>query len=352
MSVRVLIVDDSSFICKRIQQILQEEPDFMIVGIARNGLEAVDMNARLKPDVVTMDVEMPIMDGITAVKKIMLACPVPILMFSSSTHFGASATLDALEAGAMDFLPKQLDEIDGNHEMAKRMLRRRVRIVAMQTAKAKMVTTHCSPSLAVAKSNNLANRYDGFKSNLRLLVIVASTGGPVAIQKMLPSISSACHVPILIVQHMPNNFTHSFAERLNQLTRIKVREAVHGDLLEPGLALLAPGGQQMEVTTRTGSKRILLTEKKAGQIYSPCADITLSSVAQHYKDRVLTVVLTGMGADGKAGAEKLKQAGSIVWAQDEASCTIYGMPKAVVDANLADQVYSLNDIATEFEKIF
>ncbi|MCK4840280.1 MAG: chemotaxis response regulator protein-glutamate methylesterase, partial [Methylococcales bacterium] len=186
---------------------------------------------------------------------------------------------------------------------------------------------------------------------LDLLVIVASTGGPVAIQKILPQLPANCSFPILIVQHMPHNFTKSFAERLNHLSQVTVKEAVSGDSLKPGEALLGPGGMQMEVNNIAGRKIVKIREKQAGEIYSPCADITLSTIAQVFFMNVVTVVLTGMGADGKEGAIKLKQKGLSIWAQDEASCTIYGMPKAIVDANLADNIFNLDEISNEFSKL-
>lgn len=346
----MLVVDDSQFICKRIYEILEQEKGFKVVGMAGNGRDAVRMAATLEPDVITMDVEMPVMDGITAVRKIMAASPTPILMFSSSTHSGAKATLDALEAGALDFLPKQLSEIDGDREQAKRLLRRRIRIVAKQAAK--VTTRHRHETLLAklhlgAPNAPVSPRLDG----LRLLTIAASTGGPVAIQKILTQIPKSCPVPIVLVQHMPKKFTKSFAERLNQLCKISVKEADDGDYLEPGLALLGPGGMQMEIENRGSRKCIKLREKSANEIYSPCADITLASVAQHYPGKTLSIVLTGMGSDGREGVTQLKRSRGIVWAQDENSCTIYGMPKAIIDANLADQVYSLDKIASEFKKI-
>ncbi len=355
MTIRVLIVDDSRFICKRIKQILEEENDFKVVGIAVNGKEGVDMAATLEPDVITMDVEMPVMDGITAVKQIMAGSPTPVLMFSATTQVGAKATLDALSAGAIDFLPKQLDEIDKDQDTAKRLLRRRVRMVAMQAAKIKRQPKKLGSNVRDYSSASALRQATAVRprtaKNYQLLVIAASTGGPVAIQKALTKIPQNCNLPIIIVQHMPTNFTKSFAERLNQLCKIHVKEAEDGDLLRPGLALIGPGGMQMEITGTRSQHRVRLREKKAGEIYSPCADITLTSIAQYYTGNVLAVVMTGMGSDGKEGVAKLKRGGANIWAQDEASCTIYGMPKAVVDANLADHVYSLDEIANEFQKI-
>lgn len=360
MAIRVLIVDDSSFIIKRIQEILQEEREFKVVGTAANGLEAVQKTTELQPDVITMDVEMPVMDGITAVRKIMQETPTPILMFSSSTHFGAKATLKALEAGAIDFLPKQLEEISGDREMAKRLLRRRVRTVALQSAKIKAVKVdHQQPALSTDGSHKyspVVKKYsvDDTLVSIRkisLLVIVASTGGPVAIQKILPRLPKNCPFPVLLIQHMPQTFTKSFAGRLNQLASISVKEAEQGDCLRPGMAFLAPGGMQLAIEVCAKGKCVAIRNKTAEEIYGPCADITLTSVAEHYRNRVLTVILTGMGADGKIGAAKLKQQGAAIWAQNEASCTVYGMPKAVIEANLSDHVFSLDELAAEFGKI-
>jgi two-component system chemotaxis response regulator CheB len=355
MTIRVLIVDDSSFIRKRIQQLLLEQPGFEVVGMASNGQEAIFQTLKLKPDVITMDIEMPVMDGITAVRQIMAQCPTPILMFSVATQIGASSTFEALNAGAVDFLPKQLDDIDNNREAAKNLIRHRIRTVAMQAGK--LASKAKSPSKPASESAHAVSFYSSNASTrpatrrLDLLVIVASTGGPVAIQRILAEVKKNCHFPILLVQHMPHNFTKSFADRLNQVCQVAVREAVQGDLLIPGQALLCPGGMQIEIKPAGGKKTVVLREKAFGEIYSPCADITLSSIADCYNANVLTVVLTGMGSDGKEGAKKLKTKGLSIWAQDEASCTIYGMPRAVIEAKLADKVYSLDEIAHELSKL-
>ena len=183
-------------------------------------------------------------------------------------------------------------------------------------------------------------------------MIAASTGGPVAIQHVLSEIPGNCRLPVLLVQHMPHNFTKSFAERLNQLCKIRVKEAEQGDLLQAGTALLGPGGMQMLVkAANAGELQIVLRPKQAGEIYSPCIDLSFASLAENFSGRILVVVLTGMGADGRAGAMLLKQRGAKIWAQDEASSTIYGMPRAIAEANIADKIYSLDDIANAFKKL-
>lgn len=351
MTIRVLVVDDSSFICKRVAEILEQDPLFKVAGIARNGREAVVMAATIEPDVITMDIEMPVMDGISAVKRIMAETPTPILMFSASTHIGAKATLDALDAGAIDFLPKKLDEINGDHEVARRILRYRVRSVAMQAAKIKNSSGPAS-TVRVPSSKVIPVRYRRLtQREFDLLIIVASTGGPVALQKILTQIPANCPIPVLLVQHMPGNFTKSFAERLNQLCHVQVQEAKHNDELRSGLALLAPGGQQIEVESRGGKRIIALSTKGSRDIYSPCADITLASVAKVYQHKALAIILTGMGADGREGAIKMHQAGSDVWAQEASSCTIYGMPKAVIEAGIVSKVCTLDEFINIFREI-
>ncbi len=358
MTIRVLVVDDSRFICKRIREILEEDADFSVVGVAVNGREAVHMAATLEPDVITMDIEMPEMDGIAAVRKIMNTKPCPILMFSAMTHVGAQATLEALNAGAIDFLPKQLQDIDSDRSAAKALLRYRVRLVASEAHRIRSrlgLTTKSGLNLSL--TNGMARRAAEVANSSRhdcrvfpkidLLVIAASTGGPVAIQQVLKHIPPSCKIPILLVQHMPQNFTKSFADRLDQLCQIRVCEAKHGDRLQSGVALLAPGGMQMQIINHG----VVLTAKQAGEIYSPCVDITFTSLADTFSGRILAVVLTGMGSDGKQGAIKLKQKGSEIWAQDEASCTVYGMPRAIVEARIADKICSLDDIANELKKL-
>ncbi|GIZ12157.1 chemotaxis response regulator protein-glutamate methylesterase [Pseudomonas sp. NCCP-436] len=363
MAVKVLVVDDSGFFRRRVSEILSADPRIEVVGTATNGREAIDQALALKPDVITMDYEMPMMDGITAVRNIMQRCPTPVLMFSSLTHEGARVTLDALDAGAVDFLPKNFEDISRNPEKVKQLLCEKVhtiarsnrRFVAPSTPSATAPVAPATrvavprpaatpvapkPSPAPAASTaptGVAPRRKAYK----LVAIGTSTGGPVALQRVLTQLPANFPTPLVLIQHMPAAFTKAFAERLDKLCQIRVKEAEDGDQLRPGLALLAPGGKQMMVDAR-GTVKILPGDERLN--YKPCVDITFGSAAKSYGDKVLAVVLTGMGADGREGARMLKQGGSQVWAQDEASCVIYGMPMAVVKANLADAVYSLDDI--------
>lgn len=362
MAVKVLVVDDSGFFRRRVSEILSADPTIQVVGTATNGKEAIDQALALKPDVITMDYEMPMMDGITAVRHIMQRCPTPVLMFSSLTHEGARVTLDALDAGAVDYLPKNFEDISRNPDKVKQMLCEKVHTISRSNRR---FGSYASPAPAAApapaSSHAPASSFTSpapvrpaaparaaaahapapKRKPYKLVAIGTSTGGPVALQRVLTQLPANFPAPIVLIQHMPAAFTKAFAERLDKLCRINVKEAEDGDMLRPGLALLAPGGKQMMIDGR-GTVKILPGDERLN--YKPCVDITFGSAAKSYGDKVLSVVLTGMGADGREGARLLKQGGSTVWAQDEASCVIYGMPMAIVKANLADAVYSLDDI--------
>ncbi|MES2819721.1 MAG: chemotaxis response regulator protein-glutamate methylesterase [Pseudomonadota bacterium] len=362
MAVKVLVVDDSGFFRRRVSEILCADPNIQVVGTATNGREAIDQALALKPDVITMDYEMPMMDGITAVRQIMQRCPTPVLMFSSLTHEGARVTLDALDAGAVDFLPKNFEDISRNPEKVKQLLCDKVHLLARSNRR--LTTPAVAPPLpgsppaagrvaprplpstppnptAARPSAPSATAAAPKRKAYKLVAIGTSTGGPVALQRVLTQLPVNFPTPIVLIQHMPAAFTKAFAERLDKLCRISVKEAEDGDLLRPGLALLAPGGKQMMIDGR-GAVKILPGDERLN--YKPCVDITFGSAAKSFADKVLAVVLTGMGADGREGARLLKQGGSQVWAQDEASCVIYGMPMAIVKADLADAIYSLEDI--------
>ena len=370
MVVKVLVVDDSGFFRRRVSEILSADPTIQVIGTATNGKEAIDQALALKPDVITMDYEMPMMDGITAVRHIMQKCPTPVLMFSSLTHEGARVTLDALDAGAVDFLPKNFEDISRNPDKVKQLLCEKVHTISRSNrrfssapqpsaqpsvapsrpAVSGFAPAATAPAPTPARTTPIASRSAPAaapsspapkRKAYKLVAIGTSTGGPVALQRVLTQLPGNFPAPIVLVQHMPAAFTKAFAERLDKLCRISVKEAEDGDILRPGLALLAPGGKQMMIDGR-GTVRILPGDERLN--YKPCVDITFGSAAKSYGDKVLAVVLTGMGADGREGARLLKQGGSSVWAQDEASCVIYGMPMAIVKANLADAVYSLDDV--------
>ncbi len=349
MSVRVLVVDDSGFFRRRVSEMLNADPLLEVVGMAENGQQAIDMAAELKPDVITMDIEMPVLDGISATRRIMQATPTPIIMFSSLTTDGAKPTLDALDAGAVDFLPKRFEDIATDREEAKRLLCQRVRDLGRKGRPLRRpVATTRATATAAARPAVSSARASG--APIKLLAIGTSTGGPVALQKVLTRLPANLPVPVLLIQHMPASFTPAFASRLDGQCAITVKEAENGDILKPGTAYLAPGGKQMKLEGRPGSARIQILESEPGLTYKPSVDLAFTSIANVYPRETLAVVLTGMGADGREGAKILKQKGSEIWAQDEASCVVYGMPAAVVDAGLAARVLDIDEFGEQISK--
>jgi two-component system chemotaxis response regulator CheB len=344
MAIRVLVVDDSGFFRRRVTEMLNSDPRLQVIGAAEDGVQAVEMTARLKPDVITMDIEMPVMDGITAVRRIMAATPTPILMFSSLTTDGARATLDALDAGAVDYLPKKFEDISRDKDEAKRQLCERVHAIGSGRRHQTVRPYAVSASTTAAKPRSVPSSFAARRGQYKIVAIGTSTGGPVALQEVLTKLPANFPLPIVMVQHMPGSFTPAFAQRLNQQCAITVKEAADGDPIEPGVALLAPGGKQMLVEQRAGRAFVRITESAPGQTYKPSVDTTFTSLVRSFPGQVLAVVLTGMGADGREGARLLKQGGSAIWAQNEATCVVYGMPAAIVEAGLADQVLALQDI--------
>lgn len=348
MPVRVLVVDDSAFFRRRITEILNDDKHIEVVGAATNGQEAIELVKTLKPDVVTMDIEMPVMDGITAVRKIMQSEPLPILMFSSLTTDGAKATLDALEAGATDFLPKRMEDISQDRESAKRQLCARVRLLGARGLKKSAPPAPPSATAPIPVPRPAPGPRRG---KYRLVAIGTSTGGPVALQQVLTALPGSFPLPILLVQHMPASFTPAFAERLNKLSAIRIKEASDGDRLESGCAYLAPGGMQMLLEDRHGGAVIRIVESRPGQTYKPSVDVTFGSASKLFGPDVLAVVLTGMGADGREGARMLKHGGATVWAQDKETSVIYGMPAAVAEAGLADKILALHALGPSLMEV-
>lgn len=381
MAIKVLVVDDSSFFRRRVSEIVNRDPELEVIGTAANGAEAVKMAAELNPQVITMDIEMPVMDGITAVREIMASKPIPILMFSSLTHDGAKATLEALDAGALDFLPKRFEDIASNKDDAIALLQQRIRALgrrrlfrpiaravpandkaqvsgertrpissfsrsAVNTATATNHTAEASDKPAARSS--VVTRSSGKK--YKALMIGTSTGGPVALQKVLTQFPANYPHPILLIQHMPAAFTPTFAARLNGLCRIEVKEAETGELLRPGCAYLAPGGMQMMLERGGAYGKIKVIAGKPDMNYKPCVDISFASASKVIGGDVLAVVLTGMGADGREGARMLKSIGATIWAQDEASCVVYGMPQAVAAAGIATKSIALEHMAESILK--
>ncbi len=349
MTVKVLIVDDSGFFRRRIRTVLEQDPEIEVVGEASNGKEAIERTAELRPDVVSMDVQMPVMDGITAVREIMKNTPTPCLMFSTLTFEGAQATLDALEAGAIDFLPKKFEDINKNTEEGGKVLQERVKVIGKRGLR----LAHTRSKDHIVSNKEQATAHSTKKAaatalkKFNLVVIGTSTGGPVALQKILTSLPANFPCPLLLIQHMPPKFTTAFAERMNALSKIEVREANDGDILKPGLALLAPGGRQTGLKKSGANMIIELYDAGPEQIYKPCVDLSFEHAAKVAPGKALGIILTGMGRDGCKGARTLKNTGAEIWAQDEESCLIYGMPAAVAKAGLSDKILGLDAIAND-----
>jgi two-component system chemotaxis response regulator CheB len=360
MTYKVLVVDDSSFFRSRVSDIINSDENLTVIDVAVNGIEAVQKAASLKPDVITMDIEMPLLNGIDAVKQIMAKSPTSILMFSSLTHKGAKATLSALEAGALDFLPKKFNEIAKTNDDAGSILRQRVLEIARQNsrrliAKGNYVSGTRQRKQPVGTLANQSKQYQAKASSTariskssgkhyKLLAIGTSTGGPIALQKILTEFPANFPLPIVMVQHMPAAFTLAFANRLNSLCKIKIKEAVNGDILQPGCAYLAPGGKQMVLDARGGKTSIKIINDESARItFKPSVDISFGSAAKVFNGDVLGIILTGMGSDGKEGSRMLKEKGATIWSQDESSCVVYGMPQAVTNAGISTLALTLLD---------
>lgn len=348
--IQVLIVDDSTFMRKSLSSMLTTDPRIAVAGMARNGEEAVQQVHQLNPDVVTLDVEIPGMNGIDALKRIMAEHPVPVVMVSSLTSEGADDTLRALELGAVDYIPKQLGDV------AIRIFDIRAELVAkiIAAAGAKGKISHSSAASGPCPTPNSSSRTSltshtvNVTRGSRLVAIGCSTGGPQALLDVLPAIPSDFPAGIVIVQHMPKNFTKPFADRMNARCSLEVKEAMDGDEVMPGRILIAPGGLQCRVKRKSiMSTVIALSPNYEHHLHAPSVDVLMQSVASVYEERGIAVILTGMGHDGLEGMKAIKAAKGRTIAQDEKSCIVYGMPKAVVEAGYADKVIPLSGIVGE-----
>jgi two-component system chemotaxis response regulator CheB len=340
--IKVVVVDDSAFMRKAISTMLGKDSDIEVVATARNGQEGLEAIRTHDPDVVTMDIEMPVMDGLTALRHVMMEMPRPVLMVSSLTTEGAEATLKAMELGAVDFIPKQLSKVSLDIIKIEQDLIDRVKTVARR--KMRHAPTR---SVARAKVAPVSARPAVRKGSVKrdVVAIGVSTGGPPAVQKVLSALPADFPASIVIAQHMPAAFTGPFAKRLDNVSNISVKEAEPGDVLKPGHAFVAPGGKHIVLDQKVSRIDVVVTPEPKEALYKPSANVLISSVAQAVGRRGLGVILTGMGNDGMEGIRELKEKGGRALAQSDATCVVYGMPKAIVDAGLDDEIVDIDGMA-------
>ncbi|WP_039916477.1 protein-glutamate methylesterase/protein-glutamine glutaminase [Cellvibrio mixtus] len=336
MAIKVLVVDDSALVRSLLAEIIHDAPDMTLVGAAPDAYVARDMVNQFTPDVITLDIEMPRMDGLAFLEKLMGARPTPVVMISTLTEEGADATLRALELGALDFIPKpKLGVTSGIREYAELIVEK---IRAAAGVKVKPLVKKNRPELG---SEQKLPASASLQSTEKIIAIGASTGGTEAIKDLLVQLPAA--VPgIVMTQHMPPGFTRTFAERLNKTTRLHVVEAKGGERILPGHAFLAPGGHHLVVVRSGADYRVKLSDAEPVHRHRPAVDIMMESVAQIGGKNVVGVLLTGMGKDGARGMLAIRNRGGYTLAQDEASCVVYGMPKEAVALGGVDQIVALD----------
>ncbi|MFQ1004066.1 protein-glutamate methylesterase/protein-glutamine glutaminase [Modestobacter sp. SSW1-42] len=348
--IKVMVVDDSVVVRKIVTDVLSADPMINVVGTAPNGRLAVAKLEQLKPDLVTMDIEMPDMNGIEAVRAIRATRNrVPIIMFSTLTERGASATLDALSAGANDYVtkPANVGSVAQSMESVREQLVPKIKALTGRPLSAAAAAPAAAAPVAVRPP---VARTRAPKAPA-VLVIGSSTGGPEALTKVLPLLPATLPVPVLLVQHMPPVFTRQFAQRLDRLCALDVVEAVDGTLLAPGTVHIAPGDFHLTVGTSGASKRTALNQAPPENFCRPAVDVLFRSAVAAYDGAVLGVVLTGMGSDGRIGAGLIRDAGGSVVAQDQATSVVWGMPGAVTQAGFADEVLPLGRVAEAITRL-
>ncbi len=341
-SLRVMVVDDSAFIRFSIIQQLNEDPEILVVGSASNGREALRLIPELQPDVITLDVEMPHLDGLSTLREIMRDFPRPVIMVSSLTREGASETIQALMLGAVDFFPKPNNRLDIRAAMGEII----AKIKLASRAKVKSANSILLKTAASRSPNLPEKKVHSYSKMTPVVLIGSSTGGPGALSEIIPALPGNLASPVIIVQHMPVGFTKSLSDRLNSLSSLKVKEAEPGDRLLVGQALVAPGGFHMILDE---NEQVVLNQKPAVHGVRPAVDVTLNSVNRHFGGNMIGVILTGMGSDGAIGMSILHNAGGYVIAEDESTCVVWGMPRSVVEAGAASAILPRPKIAKAIE---
>jgi two-component system chemotaxis response regulator CheB len=360
--IRVLVVDDSAFMRKVISDILSSDPAIEVIDRARNGLECLEKVKQLHPDVVTLDIEMPVMNGLEALEQLMQQTPVPVVMLSSLTKEGADATIRALEYGAFDFVTKPsgpisldihkvadgiIERVKAASQMKGRLRKPSLfsRLQVWQRSVIPPATSVTAPAQAESQPPSLKSHGTSGMTQ-KLVALGTSTGGPRALQTVLTAIPSDFPAPIVIVQHMPAGFTKSLAQRLDSLSAIRVTEVEDGQPIEPGTAYIAPGGYHFEVHQVNGKLIAHLHQQDPRSGHRPSVDVLFESVSRLTNVDKWAIIMTGMGNDGTKGLKQLKETGRVTSiVEDESTCVVYGMPRAAVQAGLADNVVPLDKIA-------
>ncbi len=344
--IKVLLVDDSAVVRQVMMALLGEEPSIQVIGVASDPLFAMEKMAKEWPDVIVLDLEMPRMDGITFLKKIMSEHPTPVVICSSLTEKGAETTLQALAAGAVEIITKpQLRLKDFLQESSSQIISV-IKAAAFSNVKhlgKKIISTPDSKIISDNHVPNIINQAMA-KTTEKIIAIGTSTGGTQALETVLTALPRVC-TGIVIVQHMPEKFTASFAERLNQLSNIEVREAKHNDQLKPGLALIAPGGRHMQIKRSGAFYCVEIIDAPLVNRHRPSVDVLFRSVAKFAGKNAVGIIMTGMGDDGARGLKELRETGARTYAQDEASCVVFGMPKEAIKLGAAEHVVPLQEIS-------
>ncbi len=351
MSKKILVVDDSALMRRVLCDIINSDERFQVVAKATNGLEALDLLRSNQYDAVVLDVNMPKMNGLELLRELR-KCKIParVMMASTDTREGAKTTLDALDLGALDFIHKPDAAMDCRGNDFKEELLSTLDAVAnsrlpvVESEEKKRQVTQTTRKMA-----DIARKFSGKTPGSKIVAIASSTGGPKALQSVIPRLPAQLDAPVLLVQHMPQGFTASLADRLNTLSEIRVKEAAEGEELERGTVYIAMGGKHLNVKTSPGGKyTIHYSDEPNREGVKPCANYMYESLSASRFDKIVCVVLTGMGADGTEGIKNLEAKKKVhVISQNQATCTVYGMPKAVADAGLSDQVVPLDQIAQE-----
>lgn len=347
--IRVLVVDDSAFMRKVISDILNGDSEIEVIDVAKNGVEAIEKAKKLKPDVVTLDVEMPVMDGLTCLRELIKFDFIPVVMLSGITKAGADATISALEYGAIDFITKPTNIFDMSGEIKKNEIVEKVKM-SKYTRKYTRKQAAVTPE-SMSKPAEIKKEIEKSSDIKCIVAIGTSTGGPKSLQDVIPKIPGNIPAAFLIVQHMPPGFTKSLSERLNSMSELTVKEAEAGEVIKAGYAYIAPGDYHMLVEKTGGTVRIRLSKEPPVGGHRPAVDVMMESLSNAAYKNIAAVIMTGMGGDGSEGIKLIKKNnGGYIIAQDEKSCIVYGMPKVAVQTGAVDVVVPLKEIAAEIIK--